>query len=109
DIRDLDQDAAAGRQTLVAQLGVRTSVRLAMVSAIIGAGGFSFLFLGMGLTSQLWISGASSSAALAWLAFTLLRGRRLLAEYDKSTARSFYRGHLVAYSLLNTLIILAAG
>jgi 4-hydroxybenzoate polyprenyltransferase len=34
DIRDWDQDAAAGRHTLVVQLGVRTSVRLAMVSAI---------------------------------------------------------------------------
>ena len=38
-----------------------------------------------------------------------LKGRRLLAEYDKSTARSFYRGHLVAYSLLNTLVVLARG
>ncbi len=108
DIRDWDNDAAGKRRTLVGHLGIRTSAILSMLAATAGTVGFLVLFLSGVSVCPRWAAIAGSVCALGWLWFTTIKGRRLLEGYDKDVAVAFYRGHLIAYSVLNLIIILGS-
>jgi 4-hydroxybenzoate polyprenyltransferase len=105
DIRDWDNDAGADRQTLVVWLGIKRSLTISLMAATASTVGLLVLFL-FAPSFTPWSRALGAVCVVGFLVHTLVSARPLRNGYDKPAAVSFYRGHLVAYTLLNLTIVL---
>ena len=100
DIRDWDNDAAAGRRTWVVTAGPRRAVRASTALSLLGGGLFATLIWWL---PQLHLGArlAGTVALLVWAAQALRFGAALARAYDKGLGARLHATTVGAYLVVN--------
>jgi 4-hydroxybenzoate polyprenyltransferase len=107
DLRDLENDAAAGKITTPVQQGHRRSSRVALVAFVLATPLLALAPLTADHTS--WrLVGALSVVLALWLGRVVLIDRVLAVRYDHAAARVLHVGAIRVFLTINLLIIVGA-
>lgn len=106
DIRDVDNDAAGGKQTTAVKFGAGKATRMAMLSYIIA--GIAWLWFVFTYPSLNFIPISIATAIfLCWIIYTGIAARRLKLSFSKAICRFLHRGSVVVFTCLSLGVILA--
>ncbi|MEE8304081.1 MAG: UbiA family prenyltransferase [Candidatus Tectomicrobia bacterium] len=106
DIRDIDNDAAAGKRTTAVKFGAGKATRMAMLAYMItGIAWWWFVSTYPGL-NPVPIS-IATVILLCWIISTAIAAKKLDRSFSKSVGRFLHRGSVVVFSLLNLSVIVA--
>lgn len=103
DIHDLDNDAAGGRRTTPAVLGVTRSVWVALAAQTLAAVAWLWFCVRYPMP---WYSAVFGTLAVAtWLAVFVVLSRALGRHYSKAAAKWTHYGSICAFSAVNVAVI----
>jgi 4-hydroxybenzoate polyprenyltransferase/chlorophyll synthase/homogentisate solanesyltransferase/geranylgeranylglycerol-phosphate geranylgeranyltransferase len=106
DIRDVDNDAAGGKQTTAVKFGAAKATRMAMLAYIIaGLAWLWFILTYQGLNFIPIL--IATTIFLCWIIYTGIAAKRLDSSFSKSICRFLHRGSVFIFTLLNLSVILA--
>jgi 4-hydroxybenzoate polyprenyltransferase len=104
DTRDWDNDAAAGKNTLVVRCGPSAAARLTTWTSV--AGTVVLLVLVWGHPDLARWARAAASLLLGWWLWRVLRlAARQRGAYDKDAARELHVGYVSTWLALNSLLL----
>lgn len=107
DIRDVDNDAATGKETTAVKYGAAGATRMAAVAYLIaGVAWVWFLFTFPGFRRlPMYIA---TGCYAGWIGFTIIAANRLDQAFSKTICRILHRGSVVIFTVLNLSVIWSA-